>query len=182
MAISGKVTNIESREVKTKFGLKPVYDVYVDGNKFSWGFKDPVKSMVSVGSTIEYDFTSDKFGHTITPATVKVLSMGTGAPATPAAPSVKSPPSGSPAASGGRFDAGFPIPVLSEKISICRQNALTNARELVQEFPSIFGGEEYNAESLVKAILDTARAFADYTTGRDATRAVEEMTAKMEKE
>ena len=122
----------------------------------------------------------DKYGPKITENTVKVLSMGVGA--TPVAASPRSTPTSPPIASGGTFrnDCGFPIPVTSEKISILRQNALTNAVKVVSDNPGQFGITEASPKEVIEIIIDTAKAFADYTSGRDAERAVAALTTKME--
>ena len=180
MAINGVVTNIESRMVTTKYGNKPVYDVYVNGDKYAFGFKDPTKMGITTGANIEFDFTAGRYGKDMTATTVKVLGSGTGAPATPVAAPSRSAPTAAPAASGGKFDCGFPIPVTSEKISILRQNALTNAVKAVSDFAASFGvTAELSGDEVIATILHTARAFADYTSGRDAERAVAAVVEKM---
>lgn len=172
MAISGTVTAVDSRTVTTKFGVKPVYDVIVDGQKYSYGFKDPTKAGISVGASIEFDFTAGKYGKDMTAATVKVLSSGSGA-------SAKTAPASAPAGGGGRsYDQGFPVPVTSDKISILRQNALTNAVKFVGDFPSHFA--ELSTNEQIEHIINVARQFADYTSGQADVRAVESITSKME--
>ena len=183
MTMKGTVTAVNSRTVTTKYGAKPVFDVVVDGTKYGYGFKDPTKAGLSVGAYIAFDFTAGKYGPDMLPGSVKVITGGTGVAATPVAPSPRSTPTASPAASGGGWrDAGFPVPVTSEKISILRQNALTNAVKTVGDFPTNFVTSELTPNELIDHILEVARKFADYTSGRDAERAVAALTEKMDTE
>ena len=46
------VGSINARDVTTKYGPKKAYDIIgTDGTKFSYGFTDPAKSGISVGTT-----------------------------------------------------------------------------------------------------------------------------------
>lgn len=174
---TGSVTNIEVRTVTTKYGPKSNWDVYVDGSKFNWGWKDPVKSSVSKGAALSFDYTTGKYGNVIDVASVRVTSAGTGAVATPVLTEIRTPASG-----GGFRDIGFPVPARSDKISILRQNALTNARELVCALPKVFGIDNSSAcDDVVAVVLDVARTFADYTSGRDLEEKIEAVVSEMEK-
>lgn len=171
----GTVDKVVARTVTTMRGPTSVYDVYVDGTKYGWGFTNPTKVGVTDGAEIEFVIEASPYGPKISEGSVSVKTSGTGAPPVKsAAPAPRSPA----ASSGGSRDVGFPVPVTSEKISILRQNALTNARELVAMYPSMFGAE--TKEQLIAAILDTARVFADYSSGRDVEEKVAKLTKKME--
>jgi hypothetical protein len=70
--------------------------------------------------------------------------------------------------------------VLSEKVSICRQNALTNARELLTHFEHQFNLEGATPEEILNAVLNVARTFTDYTTGALDREKAESVAIKME--
>lgn len=171
MATFGVVDKVEARTVNTKYGPKPVYDIYIDGTKYSWGFANPTKMGVTDGAEIEFDSSPDRYGPKIDTDTVVVKTSGSGRGPVKAAPA-----SGGKRASG---EAGFPVPVTSDRISILRQNALTNARELVSGYPSLFNCDS-DPDTLVEKILEIARVFADYTSGRDVEKKLEKLTSKME--
>jgi hypothetical protein len=172
--VTGIVERVVEKTVNTKFGPKPVFDIYVNSTKYSWGWKRPSSAGVTDGANISFDFEADKYGPKITDGTVKVLTAGDGT-----AP-VKAAPSSGGAITSNR-DAGFPVPVTSDKISILRQNALTNARELVQAYPSVFvEGVDKKADDMVAKILEIASKFSDYTSGRDVEEKVKKLAGKVE--
>jgi len=173
----GIVDQVITRTVSTKFGPKPVYDIVVAGTKYSYGFKSPAKEGITDGADIEFEFETDKYGPKIEDGTVTVHSSGTGAAPTPAA---KPPynPVGKPF-SGGRADRVFPVPATSGEIAIIRQNALTNARELVAAYPSLFKADK-GENDMIDAVLRVAAEFADYTSGRSVEKKLEKLKKKME--
>lgn len=167
----GKVDRVEQRTVNTKWGPKPVFDLIVDGTKYSWGFKNPTSMGITDGAEIEFDVVADKYGPKINAEHVVLKTSGSGAGPTVAT-------SGTSGGARGRADMGFPVPVTSDKISILRQNALTNARELVQAYPAIFTKDQTEKEMLA-AILKIASKFSDFTSGRDIEEKVAKLTSKM---
>lgn len=60
------------------------------------------------------------------------------------------------------YKSTFPIDVRDGQRSIIRQNALTNARELVA---ASYGASEYAAEDVVDTVVKIARMFEAYTAG-----------------
>lgn len=171
--VTGIVDRVVEKTANTKYGPKPVFDIYVDSTKYAWGWKRPSSAGVTDGATISFDFEAGQYGPKITEGTVKVLTAGDGS-----APVKKAAASVTPI-TGNRGDAGFPVPVTSDKISILRQNALTNARELVQAYPSLFGADK-KPDEMVKKILEVASKFSDYTSGRDAEERVKKLVGKVE--
>jgi hypothetical protein len=167
----GIVEQLGSKPVKTKYGMKPTYSFKVGGQWYKTGFKDP---KLSVGQDIEFESTTTMYGLEVGAEAIVVH----GTTATPLVPtavaktdgSVKvnmSPQSYSP-------KGVFPIPALDGQRAIVRQNALTNARELVQQ--TIKVGGTFDAGPTVDTIIDIARRFEAYTTG-DAD--VEQVKAAM---
>lgn len=181
MPVSGTVTNIIERKATTKYGVRPVWDVFVDGTKYNYGFHDPAKRSVTHGATVSFDYTSNEYGNKVIENTVVVLTPGTGAPPSVGGAVVTPVSSGAKSTrKGDNFI--FPVPATSGEIAILRQNALTNAREVVLGYSgSFFSGTKAPAvKDIIKAILDVAHEFEDYTSGRDVERAVGAFTAKME--
>lgn len=103
---------------------------------------------VSRGDTVSFTY-AEKGSFKNIKGTVR---GGTGGSAAPAAAS---------AAPAGRKFGGFPIDVKDGQRSIIRQNALTNARELVS---SVTGAKKVD-EAMVAEIIAVARKFEAYSTG-----------------
>lgn len=156
---SGTVVETDSKEVKTKFGMKPVYSFKLDdGVWYKHGFKDP---KLSAGMAVEFDYTPGKYGNDVTDGSITARKVGT-APSPPFVPR-----------SGGK--GVFPIPPDDGQRSIVRQNALTNARELVCATQSFEPG---SLELIVTTVIAVARQFESYTAGDSDLAAVEESLAK----
>lgn len=173
--VTGIVERVVEKTVNTKFGPKPVFDLYVNGTKYSWGWKRPSTAGVTDGANIKFNFEADKYGMKIVEGSVEVLAAGDGSAPVKKLAAV----GGGSAPITGNRDAGFPVPVTSDKISILRQNALTNARELVQAYPSVFGVDK-KPDEMVAKILQIASKFSDYTSGRDVEEKVAKMSTKLE--
>lgn len=130
----------------TKFGK---YSILVNGTwygtKEEWATVKPVK-----GDSVEFDDGGAKYMKN-----VKVVGGGSSAPSS-SAPSKSG---------GGSFSRGvFPIPVDDGQRSIIRQNALTNARELIG---LTIDPEKGIADPsvVVALIIEIAREFEAYTAG-----------------
>jgi hypothetical protein len=80
-----EVVSIDQRIVNTKNGPKPVFEVVsVDGEKYKFGFYNPSRVGVVVGSKFTANGTTDKWGVTLDPKTVTI---GGGGSVTPIASS-----------------------------------------------------------------------------------------------
>ena len=169
---TGTVDKVIARTVNTRKGPMSVYDIIVDGTKYQWGFSNPTKVGITDGAEIDFTFTTGAYGPKIEPSAVSVKATGSGAAPVRATPT----DAGATTARSGRV---FPVPATSGEIAIIRQNALTNARELVTAYPSKFNCDS-DGEAMVNAILEVARAFADYTSGRDVEEKVAKLALKME--
>lgn len=151
------VQEIATKDVTTRFGVKPSYRVKLSGEWFNFGFKKPG---FAVGDNINFNFTEGKYGKEADAATVKVISSGEAGSVTPAA---------APTRTFGPPTRPFPIPALHGDRAIVRQNALTNAREMVSG-SGLFhrtaseSDDEYNTRMAFE-ILRVAKIFESYTTG-----------------
>lgn len=173
--VRGTVDSVVTRTVNTRFGAKPVYDIIVAGTKYSYGFKSPAKEGITDGADIEFETEMDRYGPKVQEGTVTVHTSGTGA-----APKAAAKPAAFSGGGGGRADRVFPVPATSGEIAIIRQNALTNARELVAAYPSAFGCGNGDGDKMVERILAVAAEFADYTSGRSVEKKLEALKKKME--
>lgn len=153
------VENITTKEVNTKFGPKPVYSVYANGERYGYGWKKPA---FKAGDEIDFQYTEGKYGKDIDLNSVKMLKKGDGM--TPAAPSAPARPAFA--------QKVFPIPMLHGDRAIVRQNSVTNATKLVVET----NGTEKSAEELAEKIINIARMFEAYSCGDLEALAAEEMS------
>ncbi len=167
--VTGVVTNLSSRIVTTKYGPKPVFALTVDGTEYDAGFAK--KNTAAIGTTVTLDVEMDKYGK----MKINNLSMGGSAAASP--PSVvASKPTAT--TSYGR-DRPFPIPLTHGDRSIVRQNALTNARELVSS--GTLASDGMSDGAIAERIIQLAYAFESYTSGQREQVMAEEATAKLAK-
>jgi hypothetical protein len=119
----GVVEAIGTKEVKTRFGMKPTYSAKVDGEWFKLGFS---KAPFGKGDSISFNYEESTYGmemdvKSVTIAATAAPTLGASAPAGAAA-------APRPAFTGGK--GVFPIPPLDGQRSIVRQSSLANAREL----------------------------------------------------
>lgn len=170
MSSKGVVTDIVARMVNTKYGPKEAYDIFIDSVKYSGGFKRPP---ITIGETVEFDYTTDKYGHKIT----SIRPAGAGV--------LVSLPAPIKAASGSSYQPRvFPVPIESGERAILRQNALTNARELVTAFLSVDIPNDGKKEvqktfnSLADEVIRIAYMFEEFTSGDRERHAAEEIMKK----
>lgn len=132
----------------TKFGK---YSILVNGTWY--GTKEEWADVKAVkGDVVEFDDGGAKFMKY-----VKIVSSGGGASAAPAG--------GGSAPAKSSFSRGtFPIALEDGQRSIIRQNALTNARELVGLTIDSKKGME-DPQGTVALIIELAREFEAYTAG-----------------
>ena len=160
MSATGIVEQVSTKDVATKFGLKPTYSLKINGGWVKCGFKNP---KADVGDTVQYDPVSGTYG--VETKTVTVISKGSGMPSAAATSSVAVPVAtgSSRTYSSGSSSKVFPIPALHGDRSIVRQNALARATELVI---AAFGGKPFEVdETKIHIIISFARKFESYTTG-----------------
>ena len=149
------VEDIQSKDVNTKFGPKPAFSIYANGERYSYGFKKP---MFKIGDTIDFQYTENTYGKNVDLASVQLLAKGEGAPTTTPAPTTASP-SKAPYSPPTR---PFPIPALHGDRAIVRQNSLSNAVNLFREDKEI---AKMAGEDRANIIIDIARMFEAYSCG-----------------
>jgi len=159
--ITGVVESIGTKEVKTRFGMKPTFSMKVDGEWYKLGFTKP---KCDKGDEVSFSYVEGTYGREVD---AKAIIVGSGAK------SVPTPGAAAPRAAPSYGGKGvFPIPALDGQRAIVRQNALTNAREAVV---ASFGGKVFMADApLADNIISLARKFEAYACGDlDAVRAAE---------
>lgn len=72
----------------------------------------------------------------------------------------------------------FPIPATDSQRSILRQNALTNAREVV--CAQGWSEDDVSLDDVAKVIINIARKFEEYTSGDSDMELAKEKLSKME--
>jgi hypothetical protein len=147
------VGRVSTKDVNTRFGNKKTYSFQADGAWYSTGFKD---SKVVAGSVISFDYETDDYGNQVD---INSIVKGTAAAApAPASGGAKA----APYSGGGK--GVFPIPALDGQRSIVRQNALTNAREVLV---AASGGKPFavDIDQVAASTIALARRFEAYTTG-----------------
>lgn len=152
------VEAIDTKAVNTRFGSKTTYSFKVDGQWYRTNFK---AHGLSVGDSASFDAKAGTYGNEVDPATIK---KGAATVAAPAPATVTALPKATPTYGG---KGAFPIPALDGQRSIVRQNALTNARELVAAAVFAKGGT-LDVESHPALIITIARKFEAYACGDDA--------------
>lgn len=169
------VEEVSVKPVTTRYGSKNTYSFKAGGEWFRTNFKS---SGVSVGDVVTFDCNPGKYGNEVDPASIKKGGVV-------AVPIVPKGPVGAAPAYAGRHGS-FPIGPLDGQRSILRQNALTNARELVIGFGGLKPAEGWEEKQkqyplLADEIIRVARKFEQYTSGdMDVTRA-EELEAAAKK-
>ena len=156
--MNGVIEAVTTKEVTTKFGVKPTWSIKVGGKWVKCGFKDP---KVEAGYTVDFDAVAGTYG--LETKAVNIISRNSTLPsATTAAPT--SPSTGVKAYSGGYGSAKvFPIPALHGDRAIVRQNALARATDL---YIAARGGKPFELEaSNLDLVIAFARKFEAYTAG-----------------
>ena len=156
------IENITTKDVNTKFGPKPAYTIIANGERFSYGFKKPT---FAVGDTVDFQFTESTYGKQVDATSVRMISKGTGAPATASVSSAPTktytPPS-----------KVFPIPPLHGDRAIVRQNSITNATKLVSDMQAK-SKSEIDVMVLANTIVEVAKVFEAYSCGDNDAMAAE---------
>jgi hypothetical protein len=162
---SGVVESMGTKEVKTRFGMKPTYSAKVDGEWFKLGFTKPT---FGKGDSISFNYSESTYGMEMDVKSVVVAaSTGVGGvPTSAAAPS-------RPAYTGGK--GVFPIPPLDGQRSIVRQSSLTNARELYVTM----GTADTTVDEAAHEIIRIAKIFEAYSCGDTITEKAARAKAAM---
>lgn len=169
--MTGIVEAVSTKDVNTKFGLKPTFSMKVNGSWIKCGFKS---HNASVGDEVEFDGNTGTYG--METKAVNIIRKGAGA-AAPAAGVTSSTATAAPKAYGGYKEKVFPIPALHGDRSIVRQNALARATDV---FIAARGGKPFELdESTFNLVIGFARKFEAYTAGDlDMAEAVAEAAAE----
>lgn len=169
--MNGVVEAISTKDVTTKFGVKPTYSMKINGAWVKCGFKNPG---VDVGYTVDFDGIAGTYG--LETKAVNILSRATAQPVTAVATASVPVPTKSYGGGGGYKDKVFPIPALHGDRAIVRQNALARASDL---YIAARGGKPFELEaSTLDLVISFARKFEAYTAGDlDMAEALKEDTA-----
>jgi len=168
--MTGVVQAVSTKEVTTKFGVKPTFSFKIDSGWVKCGFKNP---MVNTGDTVSFDGETGTYG--LEGKNIRITEKGA-----PGAAAASVPSSKGTAYSGGSSNRVFPIPALHGDRSIVRQNALARATELLiaSKGGKAFEIDDTNAE----VAIHLARKFEAYTAGdsdmAEAMKENAEATAK----
>jgi hypothetical protein len=154
--MTGIVEAVSTKDVNTKFGLKPTFSMKVNGNWVKCGFKS---HNASVGDEVEFDGNTGTYG--METKAVNIIRKGAAVPTTGVTSSTAATPA--PKAYGGYKEKVFPIPALHGDRSIVRQNALARATDV---FIAARGGKPFELdESTFNLVIGFARKFEAYTAG-----------------
>ena len=154
----GVVEQVATKDVSTKFGVKPTFSLKVNGSWVKCGFKNP---KANVGDTVEFDGVTGMYG--VETKAVNIVARGSGPVSMPATSAAVPTPRGAAISGGGYKEKVFPIPPLHGDRAIIRQNALARATDLVI---AASGGKPYEVdESRLNIIIGFARKFESYTAG-----------------
>jgi hypothetical protein len=165
---TGVVEQLGGRDVKTRFGMKKTYSAKVGGEWFNFNFKDP---RLIVGEAVSIEYTPGTYGNDVTHVEKGGVVPAASAPSEAAAPAPR-PSYGSKGA--------FPIPPLDGQRAIVRQNAITNARELLvgivgpqlkPEETKSWADRQKQLDTLSAEVIRVARKFEEYACGDDAMAA-----------
>jgi len=154
--ITGVVEQVSTKEVTTKFGVKPTFSFKVNGMWVKTGFKN---HNAAPGDTVECEGEAGTYG--METKAVAIVSKGTGVASSAGASVTRIPTS----SGGGSYAGGrvFPIPALHGDRSIIRQNALARSVEL---FVGAHGGKNFTVEEgTINYLIKAARQFEAYTAG-----------------
>lgn len=160
------VTQISNKTATTKFGPKPTFSFKGDdGEWYSLGFKKPT---FVVGDEVKFEFASSAYGNQVQDGTLSVAKKG-----------MTKMPDSKPATQQGQYAKPFPIPALHGDRAIIRQNALTNAREImVAAHGGHVGAFTVDINDFAEDIIALARKFEAYSAGdldlAKATKRMEE--------
>lgn len=161
------VESVSTKPVATKFGQKSTYSFKAAGDWFKTGFK---KHNLAVGDVVSFEYNDGAYGKEVVEGSIKKSGSTAATPAI----NTTAPVPPRPAAGGGGKGV-FPIPPLDGQRAIVRQNALTNARELLVGMIAASGNattagklwsdRQEQMDLLSDEIVRIARKFESYACG-----------------
>lgn len=160
--VSYTATNKTSTKTGKPFKVDTV--TMSDGQSYECGFS-PLKGF-NPGDTVSFVATSAYGRMNIDPATVtRVGAAGAVVAATPVGDyGQMAKAAAAPAAGAGRYsEKVFPVPKTHGDRSIIRQNALTNARELVSIL--LTDSDKLSDEDIANRVITMAYRFEEYSSG-----------------
>lgn len=165
---TGVVKGIYNKDVKTRFGIKKVYDLLLDdGNYYKQGFKKPI---CDVGDSVTIEYNVGQYGNDIT-SLIRGTSSGASAPSLNDG-SGFTKPNASPNQYSNKGNKPFPVPSDHGDRSIIRQNSLTNAREMCIA-NNIMHKNLVDNNVLANEIIRVAYMFEEYSSGDREVKAVD---------
>ncbi len=181
MPMQFTVQSINARQVNTKYGPKNVYSLGTDIGNVKYGWKDPGKAGIAVGTMLEAEVNQTQYGKEAVEGTVKITTASRGiVTATTTAIDTTTTPRGN--YTGGAAGRPFPVPKTSGEMAIIRQNALTNAVAAVHHF---YDNQPITDETIVPPIMfqeytdmiiEAAYKFADFSSGNREVAMANELT------
>lgn len=174
MKVNGTIAAISSEPRNTKYGTRNVHYITVNGERYQLGFG---KLEVKVGDNVTFEEGDKGYGKEVTKGSLVVVASGVAIPAgtvaaSPAAAAAVADAPAPAAKGGGKTPTPFPIPALHGDRAIIRQNALTQAREVVMKsglpypVPASSGGVGApDNDMVVNEIIRVARKFEAYSAG-----------------
>lgn len=149
--VTGVVMSVDSRQVNTKFGLKPSFSISLDnGERYAAGFRAPA---CAVGDTVVLEYSDSSRYKDVTSVSK-----------TAAAVSIPTAPVKSAAGPYTGSAKPFPIPPLHGDRAIIRQNALGHASRIYSATVSS-GFEAQTPADIASWVITLAREFEAYATG-----------------
>lgn len=165
------VEAIDTKAVNTRFGSKTTYSFKTGGQWYRTNFK---AHGLSVGDSVSFEAKAGTYGNEVDPATIV---KGPAVASATAPATVTALPKATPTYGG---KGAFPIPALDGQRSIVRQNALTNAREVVV---AALGpkGFQLDIDEHAMLVIRLARKFEAYACGDDAMEMAKAAVAEEQK-
>ena len=168
---SGVVESIGTKEVKTRYGMKPTYSAKIDGEWFKLGFSKPP---FGKGDSISFNYEESTYGNEMDVKSVTTEGAPTPTVGGAGAVGAAAP---RPAFTGGK--GVFPIPPLDGQRSIVRQSSLTNARELYCK--ARFTTSSVDLDEAAHEMVRLAKIFEAYSCGDTiAEKAAKAKAAKVD--
>ena len=156
--MTGIVEAVSTKDVNTKFGLKPTFSMKVNGTWVKCGFKS---HNASVGDEVEFDGNTGTYG--METKAVNIIRKGAGGAAPSAGVTSSTAAPLTTYGKGVYKEKVFPIPALHGDRAIVRQNALARATDM---FIAAHGGKPFGLEeSSLDMVIKFARKFEAYTAG-----------------